>query len=186
MTCHHIKTSTHVHQHHCFLKPTFRRGFSQHFSSRMRTSHCLRRYICILVRVAGNAVSMEAFPNRNPFSVLLKSLEISIAVALENYAVSYGPPDIIAWPFYRGVVKFLWQSQRAQLKVKQAELGCLRAFFGPSTLFLNCHAYVGATIVPWNLSWWPATPSKPVSVVHRFSFCYSALLRKKCTNRRHI
>ena len=33
----------------------------------------------------------------------------------------------------------------------QAELGCLRAFFGPSTLFLNRH--VGATIVPSNLSY---------------------------------
>ena len=39
----------------------------------------------------------------------------------------------------------------AQLKVKQAELGCLRAFFGPSTLFLNLR--VGAAIVPWNLSY---------------------------------
>ena len=35
--------------------------------------------------------------------------------------------------------------------MKQAELGCLRAFFGPSTLFLNRH--VGATIVPWSLSY---------------------------------
>ena len=37
------------------------------------------------------------------------------------------------------------------MKVKQAEPGCLRAFFGPSTLFLN--RYVGATIIPWNLSY---------------------------------
>ena len=75
---------------------------------------------------------------------------------------------------------------------KWNRLGCLQAFFGPSTLFVN--RYAGAPIVPWNVSYlqelkqmacYSATPSKPVSVVHQFSFCtidrwscYS-LLRKK-------
>ena len=53
--------------------------------------------------------------------------------------------------------------------MKQAELGCLRAFFETSTLFLNRH--VGATIIPWTLSILQelkqlacySTPSKPVA-----------------------
>ena len=90
VTYHHIKASTHIHQHHCFLKPTFRRGLPQHFSSQMGTSHCLSRYSCPSCW-SDDAVTMEAFPNRNTFSLLLKSLEISIAVVLENYAVLYGP-----------------------------------------------------------------------------------------------
>ena len=54
--------------------------------------------------------------------------------------------------------------------MKQAELGCLRAFFGLSTLFLNRH--VGGTIVPWNLSYLKELKQMAlVSVVHRFSFC---------------
>ena len=98
---------------------------------------------------------MEAFPNRNTFSVLLKSLEISTAVALENYAVLYGPVLLDLLISSHGLFIGAWSSfydkASAQLKVKQAELGCLRAFFGPLTLFLNRH--VGATIVPWNLSY---------------------------------
>ena len=56
-------------------------------------------------------------------------------------------------------------------------------------------SFHGPSLICKNLNRWPATPSKPVSVVNRFSFCTlsqvkllfnSALLRKKCTNRRHI
>ena len=120
---------------------------------------------------------MDAFPNRNTFSVLLKSLEISTAVALESYAVF----NFTSWSSSHGLFTGAWSSfydkASAQLKVKQAELGCLRAFFGPSTLFLNRH--VEATNVPWNLSYLQelkhiACYSLQTSVScppYRFSFC---------------
>ena len=47
--------------------------------------------------------------------------------------------------FFTGAWSSFYDKASAQLKVKQAELGCLRAFFGPSTLFLNRH--VEATTV---------------------------------------
>ena len=53
--------------------------------------------------------------------------------------------------FLHGAWSSFYDKASAQLKVKQAELGCPRAFFGPSNLFLNRH--VGATIVPWSLSY---------------------------------
>ena len=58
---------------------------------------------------------------------------------------------------------------------------------------LEQQSFHGTSLICKSLNRWPATPSKPVSVVHRFSFCTIAtdrwgcysLLRKKCTNRRH-
>ena len=56
-------------------------------------------------------------------------------------------------------------------------------------------SFHGASLICKSLNRWPATSSKPVSVVHRFSFCtidrgscYSIqhCYEKKCTNRRHI
>ena len=80
-------------------------------------------------------------------------------------------------PVFTGAWSSFYDKASAQLKVKQAELGYLRAFFGPSTLFLNRH--VGATIVPLNLSYLQelkqlACYSLYTSVScppYRFSFC---------------
>ena len=123
------------------------------FSSQMGTSHCLRRYSC---PSCWWCCIHGSFSNRNTFLLLLKSLEIFIyscgAGELRSFirANLTWPLDIIAWPFYRCVVKFLWQSQRPT-ESETVLAACLRAFFGPSTLFLNRH--VGETIVPWTVSY---------------------------------
>ena len=110
----HIKKSTHIHQHHCFLKPTFRRGLSQHFSSQMGTSHCLRHYSCpscSLCCIHGSFSKQEHL-----FGAFKKLRDIYSCGARELHSVLRAnltwPLDIIAWPFYRHVVRFLWQSQR--------------------------------------------------------------------------
>ena len=116
ITYHHIKASTHIHQHHCILKPTFRRGLPQQFSSQMAmgTSHCLRRYscpscwwCCIRGSFSKQEHLFDAFKKlRDIYSCGARELRSLIRANLT------WPLDIITWPFYRGVVKFLWQSQR--------------------------------------------------------------------------
>ena len=120
---------------------------------------------------------MEAFRSRNTFSVLLKSLEKYSCGAreLRNFlrANLTWPLDIIAWPVYRGVVKFLWQSQRPT----ESETGSrLRLAASGLSLGLQLCSWIamweqqsfhGISLTCKSLNRWPATPTKPVSVVHR-------------------
>ena len=97
-------------------------------------------------------------------------------MALESYAVFIRatltwPLDIIAWPFYRGAVKFLWQSQCPT----ESETGW--AWLPPGFLWAlqlcswiamrEQQSFHGTSLICKSLNRWPATPSKSVSVVHR-------------------
>ena len=142
----------------------------------------------------------KLFQTGTPFLVLLKSLEISIAVALENYAVLYGSLKLVSWHHRVAFLQVRGQvsmKASAQLKVKQAELHASGLSLGLQLCswiaLLEQQSFQGTSLICKSLNRWPATPSKPVSVVHRLSFCTIAtdrwscysLLRKKCTNRRH-
>ena len=88
MTYHHINASTHIHRGNCFFKANISARVAPAFLES-------NGYITLPETLFFSEFLVmqypEAFPNRNTFSVLLKSLEISIAVALENYAVLYEP-----------------------------------------------------------------------------------------------
>ena len=180
----HIKASTRTHQHHCFLNKHFGAGCPSIFQ--VKWVHHIA-WDAIPVRVSGNGpwkLFQTGTPFRDIYSCGARELRSFIQVSLT------WPLDIIAWPFYRGVVKFLWQSQRpTESETWQAELGCLRAFFGPSTSSCSWIAmweqqsFHGTSLICKSLNRWPATPSKPVSVVHLYNWQVkllfnSALLRK--------